>query len=40
MRKASSSSCWASTLKVVLSLLGTLIELATKAVKLWQSIHR
>jgi hypothetical protein len=31
---------WADTIKVVIGSLGAFVELATKAVKLWQSVHR
>jgi hypothetical protein len=39
MSKPSSPDRWASTARTVLSLLGTLVELAAKVVKLWQLIH-
>ena len=40
MPKPSSPDRWASTAKTVLNLLGTLVELAAKVVKLWLAIHR
>jgi hypothetical protein len=40
MPKSSSPNRWANTVKAVLGSLGALLELATKAVKLWQSIHQ
>jgi hypothetical protein len=40
MSNPSSPNRWRDTVNAVIVSLGALVELATKVVKLWQSVHR
>ncbi len=40
MRKPSSPIHWVSKMRILLSTLGALLGLATKAIQLWRSFHQ